>query len=167
MKKMIWIVCIFLLPESNAQIRQTYLPVIYNAKSISHPPLFPMGIDSCQRYYYYHCEGLDSLLHLLQINGDTARYIRLHFSFVIDHRGRLTDPRFVRVSATSYPGSNDSRTLPYFSGHRLFFQTMIQRMLLSMPFWKPGLLNARPVDARVEDYIQFWIGKQLPSVLMR
>lgn len=165
MKKMIWIGCLFLATKGFAQMKQSHLPVVYNAKSITHPPLFPFGFDSCQRYYYYHCEGLDSLLLLLQLKGDTAKFIRLHFSFVIDYRGLLNDPRFLRVSATSYAGSNYSRTLTYFSNYQGFFQKMIQRMLLPMPFWKPGLLNGLPVYARVEDYIQFWIGKRLPPVM--
>ncbi|MDE3253102.1 MAG: hypothetical protein KGO92_09880 [Bacteroidota bacterium] len=146
-------------------MKPSHLPIVYQAKTLSHPPLFPFGSDSCQRFYYYHCDGLDSLLQLVQQKGDTAKYIRLHFSFVIDQRGVLSDPRFLRVSATLYAGSNFSRTLTYFSGHHRFFQKMIQRMLLSMPLWNPGLLDTSPVNARVEDYIQFWIGKSLPPLL--
>ncbi len=162
MKKIMVTACFFQLTQGYAQIPRLRGSQVYRETWLTRKPVFTFGVDSCQRYYYYHCDGLDTLLQLLQARGDTAKYIRLYFSFVIDHRGILSDPRFVRVGATAYAGTKFSRTLTYFSSHRHFFQKIIEHMLLLMPFWKPGLLNGIPVDARVEDYIQFWVGKQLP-----
>jgi hypothetical protein len=32
-----------------------------------------------------------------------------------------------------------------------------------MSFWKPGLYNGVPVNCRVKDYLQFWVGINLPT----
>jgi hypothetical protein len=36
-------------------------------------------------------------------------------------------------------------------------------MIGKMPFWKPGLQNGVPVDSRVEDFLQFWVGINPPA----
>ncbi|MGL1180882.1 hypothetical protein ACSTLD_24525, partial [Vibrio parahaemolyticus] len=67
------------------------------------PPIFPYGVDSIRRYYYNHFDGFDSLLSKAIQYGDTARYIRVYFEFVINNYGNASEAKFLRVAATQHP----------------------------------------------------------------
>ena len=136
---------------------------IFNASTMQKPPVFPFGIDSCKRFYFTHFEGFDSVLTKTVERGDTAKYIRVCFSFVIDKNGVPYDAHFERISSTQYARSDGSKTIKYFFDDKKYYEDIIKKMCAKMPFWKPGLYNTVPVDARVEDYIQFWVGLVPPS----
>jgi hypothetical protein len=41
---------------------------------------------------------------------------------------------------------------------------MIKQMLRKMGSWKPAIQEGIPVNCRVEDYFQFWVGTTLPGL---
>lgn len=136
---------------------------IFNARTMEKPPVFPLGRDSCKRFYFAHFEGFDSVLTKTVERGDTAKYIRVYFSFVIDRNGAPYDAHFERIASTQYARSDGAKTIKYFSDDKEYYDGIIKSMNAKMPFWKPGLYNNVPVEARVEDYIQFWVGLVPPS----
>ncbi len=142
---------------------------VFDAKKMQHPPIYPFGQDSLLHYYYAHFAGFDSVLTKAIANGDTAKYIRVYFSFVIDRDGTPGDPHFRRVASTEYAKSATARTIKYFDDDKAYFDEVIKKMVHKMGFWKPGLANLAnsgsmvAADARVEDYIQFWVGINPPA----
>lgn len=136
---------------------------VYRSAYMEQPAVFVMGKDSCQRFYFTHFTGFDSLLQMLIRKGDTAKFIRLHFSFLIDRHGILSGPHFKKIAATAYQKSKYDRELIYFRSTRTYWNRLVKQMLSEMGFWKPGLQNGKPVDCLVDDYMQFWVGLQLPE----
>lgn len=142
---------------------------VFNAKKMQRPPIFPFGADSCLHFYFSHFEGLDSVLTKAIANGDTAKYIRVYFSFIVERNGMPVEPHFIRVASTQYAKSENARTIPYFMADKDYYEEVIKKMIQKMTFWKPGLANVRysnvmvAADARVEDYIQFWVGINPPA----
>lgn len=164
--KQIFVYLLFLLViDLNAQRLNNYREsqTLYRSAYLDHPAVYLMGKDSCQRFYFTHFTGFDSLLQMLVRHGDTAKFIRLHFSFVIDKHGVLSDAHFKKIAATAYGKSRSDRELIYFRNNRNYWKRLVKRMLATIGFWKPGLLNGKPVDAVVDDYMQFWIGLNLPG----
>ena len=94
--------------------------------------------------------------------GDTAKYIRVCFSFVIAADGSPYDPYFLVIGSTQYGKSAGMRLLKYFDADKKYYEGLIKQMIAKMTFWKPGLYNGIPVDSRVEDYLQFWVGINPP-----
>ncbi|MES2329430.1 MAG: hypothetical protein V4539_07505 [Bacteroidota bacterium] len=135
---------------------------VYNAKYLSAKPIYPLGIDSCRRFYFTHFNGLDSVLYKVVAHGDTAKYIRIYFSFVIDKYGFVNDAHFEKVASTQYAKSVNARVLKYFSTNE-YYDGLIKEMLSRMPSWKPALLNGVPVDCIMNDYFQFWVGITAPG----
>lgn len=136
---------------------------IFEAKYVQKPPLFPPGTDSCKRFYFTNFKGFDTVLIKLIEKGDTAKYIRVYFSFVIDRNGIPYDSHFEKIASTQYASSDGARTIKYFSENKIYFQQLIRQMISRMSFWKPALQNGAPVDCRVDDYLQFWVGLTLPK----
>src|ERR1700741_845065 len=68
---------------------------VQDAKRMQKPPIFPYGIDSLQRFYFSHFAGFDSILTKAINHGDTAKYIRVYFSFVVDRDGAVTGAHFI------------------------------------------------------------------------
>ncbi len=136
---------------------------LYDAAFLENPPLFVFGADSAKRFYFHHFNGYDSVLLKCIAKGDTAKYIRIYFSFIIDKDGMCYDIQFDRVGATRYAKSELARTLKYFTGLEKYFNTHLQKMIREMPLWKPALQYQQPVDCKVHDYIQFWVGINPPA----
>jgi hypothetical protein len=134
---------------------------VYDAKYLQVPPVFPFGIDSCQRFYFTHFKGFDNVLDKVIANGDTAKYIRVYFSFIIDKHGTAYNAHFDKIASTRYAKSVTVRPIRYFNSQ--YYEKVIKYMIAKIPFWKPALLNGIPVDCRVEDYIQFWVGANIPE----
>jgi hypothetical protein len=131
---------------------------VYALRYVQQAPVYPMGIDSAKRYYFNHFPGMDSLLPKAITNGDTLKYIRVYFSFVIDKYGLITEPHFIRIASTRYAQSLNARTANYFFEDEFYYEKAIKQMLRKMGFWKPALQNGIPVSCRIEDYFQFWVG---------
>jgi hypothetical protein len=67
------------------------------------------------------------------------------------------------MASTQYARGESARTIRYFSEDRKYYDKRIADMIGKMPFWKPGLQNGVPVDSRVEDFLQFWVGINPPA----
>ena len=144
-------------PYLQSLLKQDHiLPVSHVQKA----PLFLWGIDSSRRYYFTHFTGFDSLLAMAGRYGDTAKYLRIYFSFVIDQYGLLSDAQFVRVASTRYAKSAGAKTVHWPKNELPYFEEAIWLMLRGMGFWRPALQNGIPVSCRREDYFQFWVGRK-------
>jgi hypothetical protein len=136
---------------------------LFDVRYVEKPPLFAFGADSAKRFYFHHFKGYDSVLLKCIAKGDTAKYIRIYFSFIIDKAGMAYDVRFERVGATRYAKSELSKTLKYFNAIPSYFNLHLNKMMDEMPLWKPALQYYQPVDCRVHDYMQFWVGINPPG----
>ncbi len=137
---------------------------VFEARYVQKPPVYPMGDDSAGRYYFHHFPGMDSLLPKAISNGDTLKYFRVYFSFVIDKYGLITEPHFIRIATTRYAQSRNAKTVNYFLQDEWYYEKAIKQMLRKMGFWKPALQNGIPVSCRVEEYFQFWVGITAPLI---
>jgi hypothetical protein len=135
---------------------------VYDARYLQIPPAYPPGTDSCQRFYFTHFKGIDSVLYKTGLNGDTVKYIRVCFSFVVDKYGSVYDAHFERMASTQFPKSFTARTLKYFTAVE-YYEYLIRNMMNKMPLWKPALVNGRTVDCRIYEYLQFWVGTRPPG----
>ncbi len=135
---------------------------LFDARYVQTPPQYPFGIDSCKRFYMANFTGWDSVLTRVIERGDTAKYIRVYFSFCVDRYGAIYDAHFEKIAATVLPTSKYARTIQYFFRNKKYYETLIKKMFASMPFWKPALQNGVTVDCRVDDYFQFWVGIRSP-----
>lgn len=135
---------------------------IFEYRYMQQPPFYPMGVDSCRRYYFNHFQGMDSLLKKVTAYGDTMKYLRLYFSFVIDKYGLITDPHFIRVASTRYSKSLNAKTVLYFQEDSIYYEKAVKQMLRKMGSWKPAMQDGVPVSCRMEDYFQFWMGITQP-----
>ncbi len=173
MKTCLLCLAFFVAFLSQAQTSTNLPGRIYNkhvvdAKRLEKPPFFTFGKDSLQRYYFSHFAGFDSLLtHAIEA-GDTARYIRVYFSFTVDENGSAYDPHFERIASTPYGKGEGARTIAHFESDRPYYEQVVKDMIHHMPFWKPGLINVRNAnmlvacESRVTDFIQFWVGINPP-----
>ncbi len=97
---------------------------------------------------------MDSLVSKAVAHGDTAKYLRVYFTFVVDKYGFLSAPDFIRIATTRYAKSFTAKTVTYIGGDA-YFEKLIKEMLRKMDPWKPALKDGVPVSCRVEDYFQF------------
>ncbi|MES2003187.1 MAG: hypothetical protein V4450_01600 [Bacteroidota bacterium] len=140
-----------------------------DAKFLQYPPVFPHGKDSLQRFYFTHFNGFDSLLAKAIAHGDTGRYIRVYFSFVINEWGTAYDAQFDKIASTQYSKSRMAKTIPHFLDDKKYYGEVIKKMIAQMPFWKPGLVpvgNAGTMVTglvRITEFMQFWIGIDPPA----
>lgn len=136
---------------------------VFDARFVQSPPVFPSGAGSCKRFYSIHFKGVDSILVKAVANGDTAKYLRVYFSFIVDRNGAVYDAHFERVASTRYAKTLGAKTITYFVADGKYYQEAVKQMIGKMPFWKPALQNGIPVSCRMQDFIQFWIGLTPPS----
>lgn len=136
---------------------------IFEARFVQTPPAFASGRDSCKRFYFIHFNGFDSLLARAVAKGDTAKYLRVYFSFFVDKNGVVYDAHFVKVASTQYAGSAGAKTISYFFDDKNYYEKVIRQMVFAMPLWKPALQDGVTVACRVEDYLQFWVGLAPPK----
>ena len=136
---------------------------VYEARFMERPPLFSHGKDSLQRFYFAHFPAFDTIIQSAITHGDTAKYIRVYFSFHVDEFGFIYDPAFERVASTQSAVTQSAKTIRYFSSMKSLLDKSIKQMLFKMPAWAPGLEYGQTVNARVEDYIQFWVGLSAPQ----
>lgn len=154
--------------RTHGRNRNRYSGPVLSASYMQWPPVFPFGPDSLQRFYFSHFEGFDSLLAKAIAWGDTAKYLRICFSYSIDENGATYDVRLERIAVSSYANSKTARTLTYFNSNKKYYEVLLKKMMRNMPFWKPGLMAAGntgvlvPAAARVMDCIQFWVGINPP-----
>lgn len=148
--------------NTNAALAESHYSRLFEARYVQKPPQYPFGTDSCRRFYYAVFGGFDSVLSKVIEQGDTAKYIRVYFSFIVDKNGSPYEGHFERIAGTPYARGESARTLTYFSGDKKYYDQLIAAMVAKMPFWKPALQNGIPVDCRVDDFLQFWVGINPP-----
>jgi hypothetical protein len=152
--------CLFFSAAYAQKVRYNH---VFEARNLTNPPVYPYGRDSCVQFYFAHFGGFDSVLTKVISMGDTAKYIRLYFSFVVTSDGSPYDPHFLLIGSTQYHKSAGVHLLKYFDPDKKYYEAVIKKMIAKMGFWKPGLYNGIPVDSRVEDYLQFWVGINPPG----
>lgn len=146
-----------------AQTRaDVYYKQIFEARYMDKPPIFPEGRDSLQSAYFKGFPAFDSLVSKCIVMGDTNKYIRIYFSFVVDNNGFCYDTDFYKIASTRSKISSNAKTIKYFFENKKFYKDAVKKMMYKMPMWKPGLQNGVPVSATVEDYLQIWIGPDKP-----
>lgn len=131
---------------------------VFESRYVQQLPVFCMGADSARNYYFKHFPATDSILIKAVSYGDTAKYLRIYFSFVVDKYGFITDPHFIRIASTRYAKSLYAKTVFYFLEDEIYYEKAIKQMLRKMNGWKPALQNGTAVACRVEDFFEFWIG---------
>jgi len=136
---------------------------VYEAKYMQKPPLFPPGRDSLRNFYFNHFPAFDTVLQLAVKKGDTAKYLRIYFSFNIDEQGYVYDTEFERVASTRSATTEGAKLIAYFLDIRSYLNQAVKQMLDKMPAWKPGLQSGRPVRVHCEDFLQFWVGLTPPQ----
>jgi len=136
---------------------------VFETKFVQIPPAFASGPDSCRRFYFAHFNGFNNLLAYTVAIGDTARYLRIYFSFIVDKNGLVYDAHFMRIASTRYAGSVGAKTISYFFEEAAYYEKTVKQMLLAMPLWKPAVKDGVPVACRVETYLQFWVGLAPPK----
>ena len=146
-----------------AGIAQSYQNRVYEARYLDKPPVFTAGPDSLQRFYYAHFPAFDTLIATAVRNGDTAKYLRVYFSFHVDENGFAYEPVFERVASTRSRVTESAKTIRYFSGMKQLLQDAIESMFRSMPSWRPGLNVGIPVKTLNYDFIQVWVGLSAPQ----
>lgn len=155
--------------QRGAASGSAYNNYVTDARKLQKPPVFPQGRDSLQKFYFSHFSGFDSLLASAISHGDTARYLRVYFTYVIDENGSAYEPRFERIASTQYGKSEGAKTIDHFKENNEYYQAVIREMIRRMPFWKPALVPIRNSNsmvagpARIEDFIQFWVGINPPQ----
>jgi hypothetical protein len=149
--------------SGNEFIREQARDMLVDANYVEQPPLFAFGKDSLQNFYFSHFKGYDSVLTKCIANGDTVKYIRIYFSFVVDKEGKVFDAKFERVASTRYSKSDGAKTIKYFDPIKKYLNQVVQQIFDAMPLWKPALQYHIPVDCKMRDYMQFWVGLHAPN----
>lgn len=129
---------------------------IYESRYVQQPPVHDWGPDSCNRYYFDHFGDISSIVSAAVMQGDTAKYLRVYFSFVINRFGFISEPRFIKLASTRYAQSVSARTLTYLNNDA-WYEKQVKQMLRNMPPWRPALQNGVPVNCRVETWFQFLV----------
>ena len=142
--------------NTNASINQ--IRRIYDYDFVDKKPIFIAGKDSLNNLYLSYFSGLDSLAVRCIDNGDTAKYIRVHFEFVIDENGTPYDGKFSYIGTTRYGSSSGDKKVKYFDDLKEYFNGAIKKMIQYIPTWKPALQNNIRVSCFVKDSFQFWLG---------
>lgn len=150
--------------ESQAQNRSSdvYYNHVFDARYVQYKPYFPFGNDSAQRFYMNHFSAWDTVISTVINHSDTALYLRIYFSFVVDKSGALLEPHFERIAATPSRNTASAKTLNYFKPLQPLLQKAVANMLHQMPLWKPAAQYGRPVLCKQYEFIQIWIGLQPP-----
>ena len=155
--------CALLFAAASSCAQSSYYNRVFEAKYMSKPPVFTFGTDSLKRFYYAHFPAFDTVINKAVSNGDTAKYIRIYFSFYLDENGFVYDPQFERVASTRSRVTENAKTIRYFNDMKTVLQSAIKAMLHQMPQWRPGLQDGQPVKTVNYDYLQFWVGLSAPQ----
>lgn len=131
---------------------------IYEYNYVENKPIYQGIRDSLNDRYISQFFGFDSLATRCINNGDTAKYIRVHFEFIVDQYGIPYDGTFDYVGSTRYSSSNGDKKLKYFDDLKDYFNRVIKKMIKYAPIFKPAIQNNVPVSCYVKDYFQFWLG---------
>ena len=162
MKKLFLAICFFSCLNSFSQTEETVGKQFYNRlftyNYVERKPIFPSTADSLRNFYLSHFTGFDSLVTKCIERGDTAKYIRVHFEFVLDENGVGYNPNFLYIGSTRYRSANDDKKIKYFDDLKTYFNTATKEMIKAMPMWRPALQNNVRVNCVVKDYFQFWLG---------
>jgi hypothetical protein len=142
--------------------QSNYLNQVFEARYMEKPPYFPAGKDSLQRFYFSHFTAFDTLIAKAVEKGDTAKYIRIYFSFLLDDTGFPYEPKFERVASTRSKVTQSAKTIKHFFDMHDVLQQAIKQMIHKMPPWRPGIQDATAVKTRNEDYLQIWVGVMPP-----
>jgi len=135
---------------------------IFDSKYMQKPPIFMGSKDSLQRFYYNHFSAFNTIIEKAVANGDTAKYIRVYFNFLIDNNGAVYNGKFTKVASTRYASGDNAKTVKYFFEDKILLNEAVKHMIEKMPYWRPGLENGVRVTAAVDDYLQFWVGINPP-----
>jgi hypothetical protein len=154
---------IFAQQNEEATFGSSFYNKIFDEDYVERKPVFRYTKDSLMNFYLANFNGYDTLLNKAIDNGDTAKYIRVHFEYVIDVNGVPYQPKFKYVGSTKYSSGSGDKKLKYFDASKDFFNKAIKDMLLHLPSWRPALQNNKIVDCRHEDYFQLWVGINPPS----
>ena len=143
--------------------QSSYYNRVFEARYMERPPVFAMGKDSLKRYYFNHFSVFDTVISKAVANGDTAKYLRIYFSFNVDESGFVYDPKFERVASTRSAVTESAKTIRYFNEIKDVLQQAVSSMLLKISGWRPGVENGQPVKTLNYDYVQFWVGLSAPQ----
>lgn len=139
--------------------QSTLANTVFEAEYMERPPVFQPGNDSLNRLFFAHFTGWQMIIEKAVANGDTAKYIRVNFSFIVDKDGAPYEPAFTSVSSTRYASARYGKPIKYFNEYRPQLTTAVAQMVGHVPLrWTPGLLNGRPVRSRWTTYVQVWVG---------
>lgn len=144
-------------------ICQSYQNRVYEARYMDKPPVFLHGRDSLNRFYFSHFPAFDTLISLAVRNGDTAKYLRVYFTFQVDENGFVYEPAFEKVASTRSAVTESAKTLRYFNEIKPLLQRSVAAMLEKITGWRPGLQYGMPVKSLNYDYLQFWVGLSAPQ----
>ncbi len=162
MKKILFAFCLITSLQTFAQTEETagkqYYNRLFEYDFVERKPIFPYTADSLRSFYLSHFTAFDSLLSRCVERGDTGKYIRVHFEFIIDQNGVAYDPKFIYIGSTRYKSGSGDKKIKYFDDLKSYFNDAIKPMIKKMPTWRPALQNNVRVDCRKEDYFQFWLG---------
>jgi hypothetical protein len=143
--------------------QSSYYNRVFEAKYMGKPPVFAFGKDSLKHFYFNHFSAFDTVISKAVANGDTAKYIRIYFSFNLDENGFVYDPQFERVASTRSSVTESAKTIRYFNDMKDILQKAVKDMLQKMPQWRPGVQDGQPVKTLNYDYLQFWVGLTPPQ----
>lgn len=143
--------------------QSTIVNQVFESRYMDKPPFFLQGKDSLQRFYFSHFNAFDTLISKAVAKGDTAKYIRIYFSFNLDEYGFPYDPKFERVATTKSKATQGAKTAKHFFDMANILQPAIVQMISKMPAWRAGINNERAVKTSNEDYIQIWVGINPPT----
>ncbi len=141
----------------------SYYNRVFEARYMDRPPVFVFGKDSLKRFYFSHFPAFDTVLAKAVQNGDTAKYLRIYFSFNLDENGFVYDPQFERVASTRSAVIESAKPVRYFNEIRDILDKAVKAMLQKMPQWRPGVQDGQPVKTLNYDYMQFWVGLSAPQ----
>jgi hypothetical protein len=161
MKPLIFVVVLFASLVSYSQ--SSYYNRTFEAKYMDKPPVFAYGKDSLKRFYFTHFSAFDTVINKAVQNGDTAKYLRIYFSFYVDESGFVYEPKFNRVASTRSAITESAKTIRHFNDMKDVLQEAVKHMLLKMSAWRPGVENGQPVKTLNYDYMQFWVGLTPPQ----
>jgi hypothetical protein len=161
MKQILIVVFIFSCFSGFAQSQ--FYNRAFEAKYMQKPPVFPAGKDSLRRFYFMHFPAFDTVINKAVEKGDTAKFIRIYFSFFLDENGFAYEPSFDRVASTRSGNTENAKTIKYFFDMKPVLDKAIKDMVNKMPQWRPGIQDGVIVKTQCEDYLQFWVGLTPPQ----
>jgi len=148
--------------QTEETVGKQYYYKLFEYDYVERKPIFPFTADSLRNFYLSHFTAFDSLVTRCISNGDTAKYIRVHFEFVLDESGMAYDPKFSYIGSTRYKSSKSDKKIKYFDDLQPDFNDAVKLMVRAMPTWRPALQNGIRVNCRKEEFFQFWLGIKPP-----